>query len=303
MRSAVPLNHGFKTKSNILYIMRNMSNGILCTPQKHLAWWLHWACAGKGRLLHCSRCIHRCGKTDTGWFLQRRVNPLVSMKVVLHVKLCDRCKGIHHATSTEICLMLLDGAYIYKKKKKRVKHKSRQSKLALEGFGLEEKGWSTREKISVGLRSEEDYSVITETSGITFNRAPTRQGNCLSNQRIYSFNVSTDKWDKRRVVAVINAFPSRSYGAAYCSLIMSHVGSETFPPFLIVYPKKNQQGWVSSVSLTRVCADRNTSETASFCFRKIVREKKGQEEFWQPPTAYSLSSWAMSWPSLNKAFA
>lgn len=54
---------------------------------------------------------------------------------------------------------------------------------------MEGKEQSTWGKISVGLRWEEDYSVITETTGFTINRALTKQGNCLSNHRIYSFNV------------------------------------------------------------------------------------------------------------------
>lgn len=72
-----------------------------------------------------------------------------------------------------------------------MKNKSRESlrKLAMEGLETEGKERLSREKISVGLRSEEDYSAITETTSITINRALTRQGNCLSNQRIYSFNV------------------------------------------------------------------------------------------------------------------
>lgn len=46
-------------------------------------------------------------------------------------------------------------------------------KFAKEVLGMEGRERSTREKISVGLRSEEDYGVITKTSSIAINRALT----------------------------------------------------------------------------------------------------------------------------------
>ena len=90
-----------------------------------------------------------------------------------------------------------DGVYehfsvwcIWKKKKNsewRVRAKSLK-KWMMEELGIEGREWSTREKISVELRSE-DYRVITKTSSITINRALTRQSNWLSNQRIHRFDV------------------------------------------------------------------------------------------------------------------